>query len=89
MVIAGAAQSGVALPPVGVHGRAGCDGRSDERGQRVAGGVGQNLQPQPSRASAASLDGDPDDRLAVALAAAAPPGMATSDKGFVDFDRAA
>jgi hypothetical protein len=71
MIEAGGTQPGVTLPTVGVDGRAGEDAVGDERPQRVAGGVGQRLHAQTSRAAAANLNGNADKRFAMALAAAA------------------
>jgi len=53
-------------------------------GRRVA----QQLQPQPSRAVAAHLDRNPDQRFAVTLAAAAKIGVAAAEEALVDFDLA-
>src|SRR6266511_1597648 len=79
-------QAAVALPAVGVNDRAGGDAGGDEGGERSGRGIGQQLQPQSSRAVAAHLDRNPNQRLAVTLAAAAEIGIAAAQEAFVDLD---
>ena len=81
-----AAQAAVALPAVAVHDRAGGDIRRDELRERSGRCVRQQLQAQPPRALAANLDGDPDQWLAIALAAAPQVGVASAEKALIDLD---
>src|SRR5436190_7346120 len=88
MVVPELAHAAVAPPGVGVHDRAGGGRGLDERAQRVPGGVLEDRQAQASRAAAADLDGDPDERLLAALAAARKAFLVAAQEELVDLDLA-
>ena len=71
MVIAELSEPEVAAPAIGVHDRAVSRRGLHEAPERVAGGVGEDLQAHATRAAAADLDRDPDEHLFAVLAPAA------------------
>lgn len=84
VVEAGSAEGAVAGPTIGVDDSPGGDSGADEGGERARGRIGQQLQPQAPGAVAAYLDRNPDERLAVALAAAAEVGVAAAQVALVE-----
>jgi hypothetical protein len=86
VVEAPGARPRVAEPAVGMHARAKHDAGGGEAAERGPRGVGDHPQAQPPGAGSADLDGDGDERLAVALAPAAPPRVAAADDALVDLD---
>jgi hypothetical protein len=80
-------ERGVALPAVADHCRSGFHVGLDETRERGTRGIGNHLQPDPSRSAAPDLDGAHDERAVAQLTPAAK-SFLVADVGLIDLNLA-
>src|SRR5215211_1434811 len=88
MLVTQRPQAGVAVPPVGVHDRAGGSGGLHERAERVARGILDHPEPQATRAGPVNLNRDADERLLAARTTARAPLLQATEVELVDLNLA-